>query len=410
MQIRSITCGLNVEYPVAEETIRRAGTFLSAARKAFIRAGLPVQTVRLATQPFPEVLGGRTTEAAVDFARQLESLCVAQGIDYCSIGPVVADASEADLAPIARLPDVIRGTDNVFASVMIASRQRGPNLAAIGEMARVVADVAHTTDSGFGNLRLAALANCPPNSPFFPVSFHHGAEPAFAIATQAADLAVTAFEAAGSLAQARANLVRAVEDHGARIAGVARRLAAEHHFRFTGIDFSLAPFPTEAHSIGAAIERLGVDRFGANGTLFAAAFLTETLERADFPRCGFSGLMLPVLEDAVLAERSQEGLYTVDSLLLYSAVCGTGLDTIPLPGDVSVDELAAILLDVAALAVRLDKPLTARLMPIPGKRAGDLTDFSFAYFANGRVMEVRGMGCRRVFERGDGGRERMDDL
>jgi hypothetical protein len=80
-------------------------------------------------------------------------------------------------------------------------------------------------------------------------------------------------------------------------------------------------------------------------------------------------------------------------------VCGTGLDTVPLPGDVSEEELAGILLDVAALALRLDKPLTARLMPIPGAQAGDLTEFDFAYFANGRVLDVKGLGSRELFAR-----------
>jgi uncharacterized protein (UPF0210 family) len=113
------------------------------------------------------------------------------------------------------------------------------------------------------------------------------------------------------------------------------------------------------------------------------------MDRAQFARAGFSGLMLPVLEDAVLAQRAAQGLLSVTDLLLYSAVCGTGLDTVPLPGDASAEQLAAVLLDVAALACRLEKSLTARLMPIPGKQAGDLTDFDFAFFANSRVMALK---------------------
>jgi uncharacterized protein (UPF0210 family) len=175
-------------------------------------------------------------------------------------------------------------------------------------------------------------------------------------------------------------------------------LEAEFNFRFGGIDFSPAPYPEVARSIGHAIEKLGVDAFGGNATLFAVAFTKSVLREARFPRCGFSGLLLPVLEDRTLAQRSVEDLFTLDSLLLYSTVCGTGLDTVPLPGDVSVDELAAILLDVATLALVADKPLTARLMPIPGKRAGDLTDFDFAYFANARILDVKGRGAARIFE------------
>jgi uncharacterized protein (UPF0210 family) len=98
--------------------------------------------------------------------------------------------------------------------------------------------------------------------------------------------------------------------------------------------------------------------------------------------------MLPVLEDATLANRAADGTLTVKDLLLYSAVCGTGLDTLPLPGDATPQQIQALLLDLATLSVRLDKPLTGRLLPIPGKQAGDPTDFEFEYFSNSRVMRL----------------------
>jgi uncharacterized protein (UPF0210 family) len=127
---------------------------------------------------------------------------------------------------------------------------------------------------------------------------------------------------------------------------------------------------------------------GLHGSLAAAAILADAMDRAQFRRVGFCGLMLPMLEDAVLAQRAAEGTLGVRDLLLYSAVCGTGLDTVPLPGDTTADEIYPLLLDLACLAQRLDKPLTARLMPIPGKKAGDPTGFDFAYFANSRVMAL----------------------
>jgi uncharacterized protein (UPF0210 family) len=136
------------------------------------------------------------------------------------------------------------------------------------------------------------------------------------------------------------------------------------------------------------MEQLGVPALGEHGSVAAAAILADTMDQAQFPRVGFSGLMLPVLEDSRLAQRAAEGSLGVMDLLLYSAVCGTGLDTIPLPGETTVDQLAAVLLDLASLSLRLNKPLTARLMPIPGKVAGDLTGFDFAYFANSRVMPI----------------------
>lgn len=98
--------------------------------------------------------------------------------------------------------------------------------------------------------------------------------------------------------------------------------------------------------------------------------------------------MLPVLEDYGLARRNVDGTYGLTDLLLYSAVCGVGLDTVPLPGDVSEKKLYALLLDIASLSIKLDKTLSARLMPIPNKSMGQMTNFKFEYFANSKIMKI----------------------
>ena len=73
------------------------------------------------------------------------------------------------------------------------------------------------------------------------------------------------------------------------------------------------------------------------------------------------------------------------------------LDTVPLPGDVTVEQVSALLLDLAAQALRLHKPLTARLMPVPGKKAGDATDFNFDFFSNSRIMALEAEPLGRLF-------------
>jgi uncharacterized protein (UPF0210 family) len=205
---------------------------------------------------------------------------------------------------------------------------------------------------------------------------------------------VEAVLGASLLAEARQALIHAIETHAERITASAKRVAGRFDAKFGGIDFSLAPYPEEVRSIGRALEQLGVPGFGGQGSLAAAAFLTDALDRAEFKRAGFCGLMLPVLEDSILAQRAREGLLRITDLLTFSAVCGTGLDTVPLPGDISQQEIAAILLDVAALALRLNKPLTARLMPLPGKKAGDEVTFDFDYFAPSRVIATHGQPLR----------------
>jgi uncharacterized protein (UPF0210 family) len=58
-------------------------------------------------------------------------------------------------------------------------------------------------------------------------------------------------------------------------------------------------------------------------------------------------MVFPVIEDELLAQRWAESTYDIDSLLAYSAVCSTGLDTIPLPGDISLEQMERIFGDVA---------------------------------------------------------------
>jgi len=188
------------------------------------------------------------------------------------------------------------------------------------------------------------------------------------------------------LANARAILIYEIESNARKLEAVADQLQSIYKYDFKGLDFTLAPFPKENLSIGTAIQKIGLPVVGYQGTLAASAFITDTLDQAKFKRCGFNGLMLPVLEDYTLGQSAAQGTLAVSALLLFSAVCGTGLDVIPLPGDTSAEEIYPVLLDLSALALRLNKPLTARLLPMPGKKAGDETNFDFEYFTNTRVM------------------------
>jgi uncharacterized protein (UPF0210 family) len=214
---------------------------------------------------------------------------------------------------------------------------------------------------GFANLRFAALATCRLNAAFPAAppgdqTTNRAISAPLPLATEAADLAVHAFP--GAACAGAQSLVSAIEQHAARLEQVAADRAAHLGLGFNGIDFSLAPFPRREASLGEALQRLGAPARGGHGSLAAAALVAEAVDRARFARVGFSGLMLPVLEDAVLAQQAEAGSLSVKDLLLYSAVCGTGLDTVPLPGDVSVEALAALLLDVGVLSCRLNKPLT----------------------------------------------------
>jgi len=394
MRIRSITYFCDPQYPLDACCLDQASAFVAEARRAFSSARYEVQTVRLATLPYPHLLPDLRPETAIPYAQTLERMAAEAGCSYVALGPALPEYPESYVL----VPQVLAETENVFLSGVIASRPEGTpgtgtwpggiSLPAVRACAEIIHRAARLDANGFGNLYFCALANVPPGSPFFPAAYHDGAAPRFTLALEAADLAVTAFAQAGALTEARRNLIASVEGHARELVRVSQALSEEHDVAFGGLDFTLAPYPTEAQSLGTALERLGVPAVGGHGSLAGAAFIADALDRARYPKVGFNGLMLPLLEDSTLALRAEQGKLTLKDLLMYSAVCGTGLDTVPLPGDTSPEALAAILLDVAALAQRLAKPLTARLMPVPGKRAGDRTAFDFPYFANSHVLAV----------------------
>ena len=382
MKIRSITYFCNPQWPLNDKVLQKAGTFLSEAKSAYEAAGYEVQTVRLATIPFPELLGDEQIDMLPELVTQFEKIAQQHKIGYISLGPALPEMPRS----YEVIPEGIFVSKNIFFGSVMADKTRGLNLSAVRACAEIIVKAAMIEPNGFANLQFAALANVKAGSPFLPAAYHDNDQPAFAIATESADLAVNAFSNAKTMDEGRRALIAEIEKHGKELTRISRNELS--NTKFGGIDFSFAPFPDDAHSLGHAVEKMGVPKIGLHGSLAAAAILTEAVDRAEFPHTGFSGFMQPVLEDSVLAKRAAEGTLTIKDALLYSAVCGTGLDTIPLPGDTTAEQIAPLLLDLCALALRLDKPLTARLMPIPGKKAGDVTNFDFAFFAPSRVMAL----------------------
>jgi uncharacterized protein (UPF0210 family) len=393
MKIRSITGFLAPKRELTGAQIAPLAKLAEEAKAAFTGAGYEVQTTRLATTPFAQWVKPLTQSLAVEAAVAAEAEITKHGFGYISLGPALPDLPES----FRFVTDMLAATKNVFVSAIIATAKDGIDTQAVRASAEIIQRAATLEPDGFANLRFAALANVPDGSPFFPAAYHAGSKPAFAIAPQAADLAVDAFTNSSSIPEGSRKLTESIEMHARALTKIAQKLARKHGIAFTGIDFSLAPFPSEAESLGTALERMGVPAIGMQGSLAAAAILTHAIDAAKFTRVGFNGLLLPPLEDYTLAKRAAEGGLTISDLLMYSAVCGTGLDTVPLPGNASVQQLEAVLLDLAALALRLDKPLTARLMPIPGKLAGDETSFDFPFFANSRVMTLNATELGHAF-------------
>jgi uncharacterized protein len=393
MQIRTITAGAR------EVDIERAAHATQLARERLEAAGYVVQSLRLA-------LSTSGSNRCADFAtvaQGAEQQALDADFDCVTIGRV-------DIERLGQLADGIAATQTLFASARIVGRDGIADHAAIRAAAQAIIAISAATAHGFGNMRFTASACVAPGSPFFPAAHHHGDGPWIAVGPEAAALALQAAElkiengkskkehAKFSILNSQFSILTTlIEQHDAQIVSALNGLEAETQVYFAGCDWSLAPHPHPARSIGRAIEALSGVPFGAWGTLAAVRALTSAIRAARVTQLGFSGIMLPVLEDPILAQRNAEGCYTLRDLLAFSAVCGTGLDTIPLPGDTTADQIVGVLEELAALAGALRKPLTARLLPIPGLKVGDLTTFaaiSDSPLAGGlcdsRVMPIEG--------------------
>jgi uncharacterized protein (UPF0210 family) len=377
VKIRAITAFLNLDRAQYQQQIADTLKMLKYARTVYESRGFEVQTIRITTQPFPDYTKGLTTEQAVAFFKDYDALAAKEKFS-AAIGPAMLYATDSE-AQADLLAEVLKSTKALNGSLVVASED-GVRWNAVKAAARVIRKLSETTERGQGNFNFSAIAMVPPLTPSYPGSYHTGFGHQFAIALQSANVVATAFQGAPDVNTAKKRLVEALGNEGFEVERHAERIDRDLGWSYVGID--LSPAPMKNVSIGEALENLTGQPVGSSGTLTGAATVTTALKDTGVKQAGYSGLMLPVMEDARLAQRWSEGRISLDALLSYSAVCGTGLDTVPLPGDVTEQRLASIIGDVASLAVKWHKPLSARLMPVPGKKAGDTTEFDNPYLVN----------------------------
>jgi uncharacterized protein len=381
-KIRAITAFVNLDRTQYQPQIADALKMLKYARTVFESRGFEVQTIRISTQPFSQYTKGLTTEQTLAFFRNYDAVAEQDKFD-ASIGPAMLDVNDSE-AQADLLAEILKNTKVLNASLVVAGED-GVRWRAVGAAARVMKKLEDTEHSQ-GNFRFSAIAMVPPLTPFYPGSYHSGFGHQFAIALESANVVAAAFKNAPNLGTAKEKLTESLTKTAFDVEAQAHRIDRDTGWAYMGID--LSPAPSKDVSIGAALEDLTSQPFGSSGTLTAAATVTAALKDVTVKRTGYSGLMLPILEDSRLSQRWSEGMVSLDALLSYSAVCGTGLDTVPLPGDITEERLDLIIGDMASLAFKWHKPLSARLLPVAGKGPGDMTEFDDPYLVNATIQPL----------------------
>jgi hypothetical protein len=376
-KVRAITAFIDVDAQGYTRQIEDTVKFLNSAREAYRAAGWEVETIRIASQPFPQYTKGLSREAALAVLRGIDTLGGKLSFTP-SIGTAMWNDGD-DGAAVDLLIDFLATPGRTNASLITAAGD-GIHWNAIRQAARLIKTVSQRSAHGQGNLNFAAIAMLKPYGPFYPGAYHAGGSRAFSVGVEGAGVVAEVFAQEHEPRAAEKKLAEALTLHLREVEKIASQVASGSGWTYAGLDPT--PAPLGEVSIGRAIESLIGAPFGSSGTMTAAAVITRAVQSVPVKRVGYSGLMVPVLEDAVLAKRWAEGAYTMDALLAYSAVCAGGLDTVPLAGDISEDRLARILSDVATLAYKWQKPLAARLLPAPGRKSGERTEFEDSRMAN----------------------------
>src|ERR1700677_3456520 len=385
-KVRAITGFITIDaksYPSqSDETVK----FLSQVRDAIRAAGYDVAGIRISTQPFPEYTRGLTRADALQVLRGIDDL--AGKLRFApNIGPaMINDTDETSGADL--LTDVLSSPGNRMNATIVTAGEDGIHWNAVRQAARIIKVTGERSSHGQGNFNFAAIAMLKPYGPFYPGAWHPGGGPrSFAIGLEAANVVMDVFSREHDPRIAGKALTDALSIHMRAVEAAAMKAAVGSGWTYAGIDPT--PAPGGAISIGTAIESFTGAPFGSPGTETAAGIITRAVQAVPVKQTGYSGLMLPVLEDATLQRRWTEGTYGLDSILAYSAVCAGGVDTVPLAGDTTEEVIARIVGDVATLAFKWNKPLAARLLPAPGKKTGEMTEFSGA-LANAIIQPLIG--------------------
>jgi uncharacterized protein (UPF0210 family) len=385
-KVRAITGFITIDAKSYASQIADAVKFLSHVRDVVQSAGYDVAGIRISTQPFPEYTRGLSHDDARGVLRGIDDLSATLRFAP-NIGPAMLrdrDSTEA----VDLLIDVLAAPGNHLNANIVTAGEDGIHWNIVRQAARIIRTVGERSPHGQGNFNFAAIAMLKPYGPFYPGAWHPGSGRAsFAIGLEAANVVMDVFAREHDPRTAEKALTEALTVHARAVERAAIKAAADSGWMYAGIDPT--PAPGGQVSIGAAIESFTGASFGSPGTETASGIITRAVQAVPVKQSGYSGLMIPVLEDTVLTRRWTESTYSLDSILAYSAVCAGGVDTVPLAGDTSEDVIARIIGDVATLAFKWNKPLAVRLLPAPGKKVGDTTEFSGA-LANAKIQPLIG--------------------
>ncbi len=427
LDVRAVTLALNLNdcaspnvdqmcKKVYHKIVSRANQLVDVCDEVGDKYGIPITNKRIAISPAAALLSGHGQAAALELAKALDDAGERCRVDFVGGFSALVQKGVADGAKtvIESLPEVLNSTKRVCASINAASRKAGVNMDALKRLGQIILDIANADkeNNGFAAAKLVVFSNIPEDNPFMAGAYMGAGEPEAAInigvsgpgvvdsalkrriaAAKESKKALTLSELSEEIKTASFRVTRIGELIG-------REVAERLQTQFGVVDLSLAPTPTIGDSIGEILKTLGIAHVGAPGSTAAIAMLNDAVKKgglfASSSVGGLSGAFIPVSEDSTLADAAAQGHLSIEKLEAMTAVCSVGLDMILIPGDTPAESISGIMADELAIGVINNKTTATRLVPCPGKKAGDFVSFG-GLFGSSPVMEVRNVGASETF-------------
>ena len=422
LDIRTVTMGISLydcAHPDAKQACARIYDKIMRLAKDLVRVGedieseygIPIVNKRIAVTPIAQIAQASGAGEILSFAFALDKAAKATGVNF--IGGFSAlvhkGATMGDNRLIAAIPEALRSTEHVCASVNVATTKAGINMNVVRDMGGVIKQTAGLTgeNGGIGCAKLVVFANAVEDNPFMAGAFHGAGEPECVINVGVSGPGVVKRALEKVHGETFDVVAETIKRTAFRITRMGQLVAREASDRlgvpFGIVDLSLAPTPAVGDSVALILEEMGLESCGAHGTTAALALLNDAVKKGGVMASshvgGLSGAFIPVSEDAEMIESVRRGALGIDKLEAMTCVCSVGLDMVAVPGDTSAATLSAIIADQAAIGMINNKTTAVRIIPVPGGKAGDIVDLG-GLLGRAIVMDVNPFGSEEFIKRG----------
>ena len=422
LDIRTITMGISLldcahedvnicAQKIYDKITRRAEKLVKTGQDIEWEFGIPIVNKRISVTPMAIVGNSCKTDSYVPLAIAMDRAAKECGVNFIGgfSALVQKGCTKGDWILRDSIPEAMKATERVCASVNVGSTKAGINMDAVAKMGRIIKKTAEITadNDGLGCAKLVVFANAVEDNPFMAGAFHGVGEPECVLNVGVSGPGVVYHALQSVKGQPFDVVAETIKKTAFRITRMGQIVGVEASRRldvpFGIVDLSLAPTPAVGDSVARILEEMGLEVCGTHGTTAALALLNDAVKKGGVMASnhvgGLSGAFIPVSEDEGMIAAAEAGVLQLDKLEAMTCVCSVGLDMIAVPGDTSASTISAIIADEAAIGMVNAKTTAVRIIPAPGKTVGDRVEMG-GLLGSAPVMPVHGESSDAFIARG----------